>query len=42
MTCAPDGASPGVLRAAAALGRTVGADLLVASCVDGVAPSTAG
>ncbi|MFD6467609.1 LacI family DNA-binding transcriptional regulator [Streptomyces goshikiensis] len=35
--CAPDGAAPGVLRAAAALGRTVGADLLVASCVDGVA-----
>ncbi|MFJ9469095.1 LacI family DNA-binding transcriptional regulator [Streptomyces caniferus] len=33
---APDGASPGVLQAAAALGRTVGTDLLVASCVDGV------
>ncbi|ARE78728.1 LacI family transcriptional regulator [Streptomyces sp. Sge12] len=35
--CAPDGAAPGALRAAAALGRTVGVDLLVASCVDGVA-----
>ncbi|MEC4016299.1 LacI family DNA-binding transcriptional regulator [Streptomyces sp. H27-D2] len=34
--CAPDGAAPGVLRAAAALGRTVGGDLLVASCVAGV------
>ncbi|MBZ9599653.1 MULTISPECIES: LacI family DNA-binding transcriptional regulator [Streptomyces] len=35
--CAPDGAAPGVLRAAAVLGRTVGADFLVASCVDGTA-----
>ncbi|WP_097867194.1 LacI family DNA-binding transcriptional regulator [Streptomyces sp. rh34] len=48
--CAPDGSAPGVLRAAAALGREVGraeeADLragvalLVASCVDG--PATRG
>lgn len=37
VVCAPDGAAPGVLRAAAALGRTVGADFLVASCVDGPA-----
>ncbi|MFD9077460.1 LacI family DNA-binding transcriptional regulator [Streptomyces erythrochromogenes] len=37
VVCAPDGAAPGVLRAAAALGRTVGADFLVASCVDGTA-----
>ncbi|MEU0102028.1 LacI family DNA-binding transcriptional regulator [Streptomyces sp. NPDC006267] len=43
--CAPDGSAPGVLRAAAALGReaggSAGADggtgLLVASCVDGTA-----
>ncbi|MFJ9622627.1 LacI family DNA-binding transcriptional regulator [Streptomyces sp. NPDC101181] len=35
--CAPDGSAPGVLRAAAAHGREVGADLLVASCVDGTA-----
>ncbi|MEI7034339.1 LacI family DNA-binding transcriptional regulator [Streptomyces pratensis] len=36
--CAPDGSAPGVLRAAAALGRTVGGGgLLVASCVDGPA-----
>ncbi|AZM87485.1 MULTISPECIES: LacI family DNA-binding transcriptional regulator [Streptomyces] len=35
--CAPDGAAPGVLRAAAGLGRTVGRDFQVASCVDGVA-----
>ncbi|MEU7581374.1 LacI family DNA-binding transcriptional regulator [Streptomyces sp. NPDC041068] len=35
--CAPDGAAPGVLHAAAALGRTVGRDFLVASCVDGTA-----
>lgn len=39
--CAPDGAAPGVLRAASALGRGVGADLLVASCVDGPAPRNA-
>ncbi|WP_435880432.1 substrate-binding domain-containing protein [Streptomyces zaomyceticus] len=32
---APDGAAPGVLHAAATLGRTVGRDFLVASCVDG-------
>lgn len=41
--CAPDGSAPGVLRAAAALGRQVGAPgprLLVASCVDG--PATRG
>ncbi|MEU1282059.1 LacI family DNA-binding transcriptional regulator [Streptomyces sp. NPDC005805] len=38
--CAPDGTSPGVLRAAADAGRTVGADLLVAACVDGTAPRT--
>lgn len=36
VVCAPDGASPGVLRAAATAGRRVGTDLLVASCVDGV------
>ncbi|WP_345670010.1 LacI family DNA-binding transcriptional regulator [Streptomyces similanensis] len=35
--CAPDGAAPGVLHAAGALGRVVGTDLLVASCVDGPA-----
>ncbi|MEV6953714.1 LacI family DNA-binding transcriptional regulator [Streptomyces sp. NPDC051183] len=35
--CAPDGAAPGVLRAATALGRSVGGDFLLASCVDGVA-----
>ncbi|MFF4445299.1 LacI family DNA-binding transcriptional regulator [Streptomyces sp. NPDC001502] len=39
--CAPDGAAPGALRAAAGLGRTVGADLLVASCVDGTANRSA-
>lgn len=39
--CAPDGAAPGALRAAADLGRTVGADLLVASCVDGTANRSA-
>lgn len=39
--CAPDGAAPGVLRAAAALGRTVGGGLLVASCVDGTATRAA-
>ncbi|MFI1930560.1 LacI family DNA-binding transcriptional regulator [Streptomyces sp. NPDC020330] len=49
--CAPDGSAPGVLRAAAALGRKAGgaageadpragAALLVASCVDG--PATRG
>ncbi|MFH8712574.1 LacI family DNA-binding transcriptional regulator [Streptomyces zaomyceticus] len=37
VVCAPDGAAPGVLHAAAALGRTVGRDFLVASCVDGAA-----
>lgn len=37
VVCAPDGAAPGVLRAATALGRTPGRDLLVASCVDGAA-----
>ncbi|NLU67834.1 LacI family DNA-binding transcriptional regulator [Streptomyces sp. HNM0574] len=36
VVCAPDGAAPGVLQAAAALGREAGRDLLVASCVDGV------
>lgn len=35
--CAPDGAAPGVLHAAVSLGRDVGGDILVASCVDGVA-----
>ncbi|MFI9645207.1 LacI family DNA-binding transcriptional regulator [Streptomyces sp. NPDC052040] len=35
--CAPDGAALGVVHAAAAVGRTVGRDLLVASCVDGAA-----
>lgn len=39
--CAPDGAAPGTLRAATVLGRTVGADLLVASCVDGAANRSA-
>ncbi|OCC10172.1 LacI family DNA-binding transcriptional regulator [Streptomyces sp. PTY087I2] len=44
--CAPDGSAPGVLRAAAALGREVGggaksgSGLLVAACVDG--PATRG
>ncbi|WP_137229760.1 LacI family DNA-binding transcriptional regulator [Streptomyces sp. BPSDS2] len=44
--CAPDGSAPGVLRAAAALGREVGGSrksgsgLLVAACVDG--PATRG
>ncbi|MFD7663141.1 LacI family DNA-binding transcriptional regulator [Streptomyces sp. NPDC059788] len=37
VVCAPDGAAAGVLGAAAALGRTAGRDLLVASCVDGAA-----
>ncbi|WP_189745077.1 LacI family DNA-binding transcriptional regulator [Streptomyces nojiriensis] len=41
VVCAPDGAAPGTLRAAAGLGRTVGADLLVASCVDGTANRSA-
>ncbi|MFD6416100.1 LacI family DNA-binding transcriptional regulator [Streptomyces sp. NPDC060194] len=35
VVCAPDGAAPGVVRAASALGRSVGDDLLVAACVDG-------
>lgn len=35
--CAPDGAAPGVLQAATALGRAVGRDFQLASCVDGVA-----
>ncbi|MBB1247335.1 substrate-binding domain-containing protein, partial [Streptomyces durbertensis] len=35
--CAPDGAAPGTLRAATALGRTPGTDLLIASCVDSAA-----
>lgn len=39
--CAPDGAAPGALRAATDLGRTVGADLWVASCVDGTANRSA-
>ncbi|MEU3204791.1 LacI family DNA-binding transcriptional regulator [Streptomyces cyaneofuscatus] len=50
--CAPDGAAPGVLRAAATLGRPVGpgaprptagepTPLLVASCVDGTATRSA-
>ncbi|MFI1223819.1 MULTISPECIES: LacI family DNA-binding transcriptional regulator [unclassified Streptomyces] len=49
--CAPDGSAPGVLRAAAALGREVGGTgaahrrggggLLVASCVDGTATRSA-
>ncbi|MFG2485480.1 LacI family DNA-binding transcriptional regulator [Streptomyces virginiae] len=39
--CAPDGAAPGALRAAVDLGRTVGADLLLASCVDGTANRSA-
>ncbi|MER5965363.1 LacI family DNA-binding transcriptional regulator [Streptomyces sp. NPDC002057] len=37
VVCAPDGAAPGVVHAATALGRVVGQDLLVASCVDGTA-----
>ncbi|WTW99099.1 LacI family transcriptional regulator [Streptomycetaceae bacterium NBC_01309] len=37
MVCGPDGAAPGVLHGARAVGRTPGADLLVASCVDGTA-----
>ncbi|MGV9310691.1 LacI family DNA-binding transcriptional regulator [Streptomyces sp. NPDC003691] len=37
VVCAPDGSAPGVLEAAAARGRRVGHDLLVASCVDGPA-----
>ncbi|GCD95519.1 LacI family DNA-binding transcriptional regulator [Embleya hyalina] len=37
IVCAPDGAAPGVLRAAAGAGRRVGTDLPVASCVDGAA-----
>lgn len=39
--CAPDGAAPGALRAAADLGRAVGGDLLIASCVDGTANRSA-
>ncbi len=45
--CAPDGSAPGVLRAAAALGREAGSagegrsGLLVASCVDGTATRSA-
>ncbi|UCA54154.1 LacI family transcriptional regulator [Streptomyces sp. WA6-1-16] len=39
--CAPDGSAPGVLRAAAALGRKAGPGLLVASCVDGPATRNA-
>lgn len=38
--CGPDGAAPGVLYAADAVGRTPGRDLLVASCVDGTATRT--
>ncbi|MEU8138186.1 LacI family DNA-binding transcriptional regulator [Streptodolium elevatio] len=40
VVCGPDGAAPGVLHAAAALGRTPAKDLLVASCVDGTATRT--
>ncbi|MFE2867040.1 LacI family DNA-binding transcriptional regulator [Embleya sp. NPDC059259] len=40
VVCGPDGAAPGVLHGARALGRTPGADLLVASCVDGTATRT--
>ncbi len=40
VVCGPDGAAPGVLYAADALGRTPGRDLLVASCVDGTATRT--
>ncbi|MFJ4191861.1 LacI family DNA-binding transcriptional regulator [Kitasatospora sp. NPDC089509] len=37
VVCAPDGAVPGVLAAAARAGLRVGTDLLVAGCVDGAA-----
>ncbi|AUY53568.1 LacI family DNA-binding transcriptional regulator [Streptomyces sp. CB01881] len=37
VVCAPDGAVPGVLAAAAREGLQVGSDLLVAACVDGAA-----
>lgn len=37
VVCAPDGAVPGVLAAAARAGLRVGTDLLVAVCVDGAA-----
>ncbi|WP_055565871.1 LacI family DNA-binding transcriptional regulator [Streptomyces atriruber] len=40
--CAPDGAAPGVLHAAAAQGRAVGRDFYVAACVDGTATRSAG
>ncbi|MGW1997397.1 LacI family DNA-binding transcriptional regulator [Embleya sp. NPDC001921] len=40
VVCGPDGAAPGILHAATALGRTPGRDLLVASCVDGTAVRT--
>ncbi|MFI7319101.1 LacI family DNA-binding transcriptional regulator [Streptomyces venezuelae] len=39
--CAPDGAAPGVLQAAAARGRVVGRDFSVAACVDGTAVRSA-
>ncbi|MFI6151467.1 LacI family DNA-binding transcriptional regulator [Kitasatospora sp. NPDC051170] len=42
VVCAPDGAVPGVLAAAARAGRRVGADLLVAACVDGAAARGSG
>ncbi|MFJ9446257.1 LacI family DNA-binding transcriptional regulator [Kitasatospora sp. NPDC101235] len=42
VVCAPDGAVPGVLAAAARAGRQVGADLLVAACVDGAAARGSG
>ncbi|MEU6173615.1 LacI family DNA-binding transcriptional regulator [Streptantibioticus parmotrematis] len=38
--CGPDGAAPGVLRAAIAADRAVGHAFLLASCVDGVATRT--
>lgn len=42
VVCAPDGAVPGVLAAAVRAGRQVGADLLVAACVDGAAARGSG
>ncbi|MET8683243.1 LacI family DNA-binding transcriptional regulator [Streptomyces sp. NPDC004732] len=40
--CAPDGAAPGVLHAAATRDRVVGRDFYVAACVDGTATRSAG
>ncbi|WP_395298214.1 LacI family DNA-binding transcriptional regulator [Kitasatospora hibisci] len=42
VVCAPDGAVPGVLTAAARAGLQVGSDLLVAACVDGAATRGSG